>query len=328
MLVDGGYYLVTDGLASKYPMRVCDFPPDETTLVGAGIGYSQAGFTPIVEIPYSKYLDCASDMFYEMIISNWLTNGKQPNGVLVRLQGFDKGVFGGNYHTHNVIPLACGLDVVCYSNGADYVRGMRYALKQVRNGRVVMSVDSTDLLNRRHVDISAKDNGMLSHYPEDSDEISFDNVILYQGNSISNSKEFQLPDIATLKLVIVTYGNGVPTTLLAVKQLMDESMLTESEVLVIDSPYLSDVPNDLLSLFQHIANDKEKSESIKIIFADVCKESGNMPLNGYVQKLNKKHVLPSHWTIVAAANTYNPLSRTLTFLNETDIVNAVKDMWK
>jgi 2-oxoisovalerate dehydrogenase E1 component len=98
----GGYYLVSDGLAKKYPGRVIDFPPDETTLLGAAMGYSQAGLTPIVEIPYAKYLDCGVDTFYELAISNWLTNGQRPNGMIVRVQGFDRGVFGGNFHTHNV----------------------------------------------------------------------------------------------------------------------------------------------------------------------------------------------------------------------------------
>jgi 2-oxoisovalerate dehydrogenase E1 component len=37
-VVHGGYYLVTDGLADKYPTRVRDFPPEETALLGAGIG--------------------------------------------------------------------------------------------------------------------------------------------------------------------------------------------------------------------------------------------------------------------------------------------------
>lgn len=91
----GGYYLVTDGLYKKYPTRVRDFPPDETTLVGAAMGFSQSGLVPILEIPYAKYLDCAADMFYEAVISNWLSNGKQPNGMVIRLQGFDKGIFGG-----------------------------------------------------------------------------------------------------------------------------------------------------------------------------------------------------------------------------------------
>ena len=35
----------------------------------------------------------------------------------------------------------------CFS-GDDYVRGMRYALHQAAAGRVVMSVDSTALLNQ------------------------------------------------------------------------------------------------------------------------------------------------------------------------------------
>jgi pyruvate/2-oxoglutarate/acetoin dehydrogenase E1 component len=50
----GGYYLVTEGLKAKYPLRVRDFPPDETSLLGAGIGFSQAGLLPVVEIPYAK----------------------------------------------------------------------------------------------------------------------------------------------------------------------------------------------------------------------------------------------------------------------------------
>lgn len=82
---------MTDGLAAKYPLRVRDFPPDETSLMGAAIGFSQSGLVPIVEIPYCKYLDCAYDMFNEAVIANWLSNGKQPNGMIIRLQGFDKG---------------------------------------------------------------------------------------------------------------------------------------------------------------------------------------------------------------------------------------------
>merc|ERR1719512_480122 len=31
----GGYYLVTDTLSTTHPGRIIDFPPDETTLLGA-----------------------------------------------------------------------------------------------------------------------------------------------------------------------------------------------------------------------------------------------------------------------------------------------------
>ena len=46
--------------------------------------------------------------------------------MMIRLQGFDRGVFGGNFHTHNTIHIPPGLDVVCYSNGRDYARGWRF----------------------------------------------------------------------------------------------------------------------------------------------------------------------------------------------------------
>jgi pyruvate/2-oxoglutarate/acetoin dehydrogenase E1 component len=86
--------------------QVADFPPDETSLMGAGIGYAQApplpcqrhvvtawaslkaGLLPIVEMPYAKYLDCGADMFMEAAIGNWLSNGQCPNGMVVRLQAF------------------------------------------------------------------------------------------------------------------------------------------------------------------------------------------------------------------------------------------------
>jgi 2-oxoisovalerate dehydrogenase E1 component len=135
-VVHGGYYLVTDGLAKKYPIRVRDFPPEETALIGVGMGFAQAGLLPIVEIPYAKYLDCGADMFFEAALMNWLSNHKQPNGMIFRLQGFGRGVFGGNFHTHNMLHIPPGIDVVCYSNGPDWARGFRYALKQAQAGRV------------------------------------------------------------------------------------------------------------------------------------------------------------------------------------------------
>ena len=159
----GGYYNVTEGLAARFPGRVRDFAPDETALVGAGIGFAQAGLLPVVEIPYAKYLDCGADQFHEAATMHWLTNGGRPNGLVLRLQGFDKGafvggdgrarvadeaealslpagVFGGNYHTHNALSLPPGLDVVCHSNGADWARGWRFALRAAAAGRVVTGV--------------------------------------------------------------------------------------------------------------------------------------------------------------------------------------------
>lgn len=57
----------------------------------------------ICEIPYAKYLDCGFDQFEEAAIAHWLSAGRSLNGMLIRLQGFDRGVFGGNFHTHNQV---------------------------------------------------------------------------------------------------------------------------------------------------------------------------------------------------------------------------------
>ena len=106
----GGYYALTDGLHNKYPHRVMDFAPDETSLVGAALGFSQCNLTPIVEIPYAKYLECGIDIFNEAVMTYWLTNGREKNGMVVRLQGFDRGLFGGNFHTHNMLNIPPGLE--------------------------------------------------------------------------------------------------------------------------------------------------------------------------------------------------------------------------
>ena len=317
----GGYYLVTDGLVKKFPGRVIDFPPDETTIIGAGMGFSQSGLLPIVEIPYAKYLDCAFDMFNEAIITNWLTNGKQKVGMIVRLQGFDKGVFGGNFHTHNMLSIPPGLDVVCYSNGLDYVRGMRYAAKQARNGRVIMSVDSTDLLNKRHIDDNNKDDKWLFQYPntEDSAELTFDDIIIYRPDSTEKDNKRNKKNKRN-NIAIISYGNGVLTALGSIGKIK-EKLGNSHDITVIDSPYLSSVPSELRNLLK-------AEEFSHILFADVCKEGSNMPLGGIATKLHNDNVLNLPWKIIGACPTYNPLSRTLTFLNADDIVSAVISLVK
>ncbi|KAL9190817.1 hypothetical protein ACHAXT_000523 [Thalassiosira profunda] len=295
----GGYYLVTDGLAKKFPGRVVDFPPDETTLLGAAMGFSQVGLVPIIEIPYSKYLDCGADMFYELAISNWLTNQQCPNGMVVRIQGFDLGVFGGNFHTHNMIShIPPGVDVLCYSNGQDYVRGFRNAVEQARNGRVVVFVDCTNLLNLRH--LHGKDRGWETTYPAEDEVMSFNDVRQFGDKG---------------KHLIVSHGNGVVTALRARQALVEQKLIGhESEVDIVDSPYISDVPDGLR---RSLATGNYES----VLFADICKEGpGSNTLSSTVMALKKDDLLPAKWNFVAAPRTYNPLGNTVTFLNEQDII--------
>lgn len=294
----GGYYLVTDGLFERHPHRIHDFPPDETTLMGAGIGYAQAGLTPIVEIPYAKYLDCGADMFREAVISHWLSNGSQPNGMVVRLQGFGRGIFGGNFHTHNDLNLMPGLDVVCFSNGRDWVRGMRHALRQARAGRVVMVVDSTNLLNLRHVNEATRDGRWVTTYPEDrSDEMHFDEIRTYGAETKHD-------------VTVVTYGNGVIAALQAADGLKETHGV---DVRVIDSPYVGRVPSELRDALTG-------DNGGPVVFADECKTTA-MPLATTACALHRDGVL-DRWTCVGAQPTYNPLGSYLTFLSADDVSEA------
>jgi TPP-dependent pyruvate/acetoin dehydrogenase alpha subunit/pyruvate/2-oxoglutarate/acetoin dehydrogenase E1 component len=300
----GGYYLVTEGLAEKYPGRVIDFPPDETTLIGAGMGYSQVGLTPIVELPYAKYLDCGADMMFEAALSYWLTNGRQPNGMIVRLQGWGEGKFGGNFHTHNSLHLPPGVDVVCYSNGDDYARGFRHALLQAKAGRMVVLVDSTHLLNLRH--LHDKDRGWEREYPVDKDNLlGFDNVTRYRDTVKREGKN----------VLVVTYGSGVIAGLQASKVLSQSNLERIGSIDVLDSPLLSEVPEglrDALDGYSHV------------LFADVCKEGPN-PLSAIATKLQSEGRLPQSWKLISAAKTYNPLGSTITFLSKDDIVEAIQE---
>lgn len=304
----GGYYLVTDGLAQKFPHRVVDFPPDETTLVGAALGMAQLGLLPVCEIPYGKYLECGADMFAEAPIINWLVNPKHKQvGMIVRLQGFDRGLFGGNFHTHNLLTQVLpGMDVVCYSNGADYVKGMRNAVGLAKAGRIVMSVDCTALLNTRH--LHGSDRGWETTYPTADNCVDPVIDLDYVGRYGTSGS-----------MALVTYGNGVVTALQARKKLVDEgNMVSEDELDIIDSPLLSEVSKGLAEALPSYK---------KVLFADICKGGpGGGILSPLVTSLHEKGVLPSHWGFCAAPRTYNPLGSMETFLNVEDICEAVQKL--
>ena len=307
-------------------------PPDETSLIGVGVGMAQAGLLPVVEIPYAKYLDCGADMFYEAVIANWLSNGTKPNGMVIRLQGFDRGVFGGNFHTHNMIPLPPGLDVVVFSNGSDWVKGWRNAVEAAKAGRVVMVIDSTDLLNRRHVDPDAKDAQLMLPYPTrgeaasgGAETLGFDTIIRHGQLAADGAVAEAGAEASSAKdlLTIVTYGNGVVAAKVAQRCLAEEYGV--GAVGIVEVPCVSEVPPTLASTLREL-----NGEGGAVLFADVCKAQ-QAPLNHFAVSLQAEGTLSTRgtgkdWSLVAAPQTYNPLGTTVTFLSPDDIIEAARPM--
>jgi 2-oxoisovalerate dehydrogenase E1 component len=222
----GGYYVVTEGLAQRFPGRVVDFPPDETSLLGAALGFAQSGLLPIVEIPYAKYLDCGADMFAEIALTHWLSgSSRRSNGMVIRLQGFDRGLFGGNFHTHNALAPPPGVDLLCFSNGEDYVRGFRHAMLQAKAGRIAVIVDCTHLLNLRH--LFGKDRAWERPYPPNDEHglLNFDEIRRFGTNG---------------HVAIVSFGTGVVAALQARRTLFETQHITcENEIDIIDCPCVS-----------------------------------------------------------------------------------------
>jgi hypothetical protein len=251
-----------------------------------------------------------------------------------------------------MITVPPGVDVVCYSNGGDYVRGMRYNLRQAIAGRIVMSYDSTDLLNRRHLGdddsgAGARDDLWLTAYPPqqqqagegkdgpEESELAYDDVILYRGNWVSEKigpvhvtpLTVSSASLPSPKLVIVTYGNGLPNSLQAMKRLISQGLVSSQEIAVIDSPYLSSPPQALkkiLASFTSPAATSGTSSQPAVLFADVCKEGSGMIFSGFAVKLQNEGILPSSWRVIGSQPTYNPLGSVVTFLSSEDVEKAAK----
>jgi deoxyxylulose-5-phosphate synthase len=200
-------------------------------------------------------------------------------------------------------------------------------MRQAKAGRVVMLVDSTDLLNRRHLVDADKDDFWLTRYPlltgsggvpssgdGDQDELTFDDIVVYARPALTTSQQ------ARKKLVvIVSYGNGVPTSLIA-RDVLQKQLADTHEVVVVDCPFISGTPAHLRTYLQ-------TSSAELVVFADVCKEGAGMPLGGIALSLQNEGVLGgSKWRVVGACPTYNPLGNPLTFLNSEDVINCVSKL--
>jgi pyruvate/2-oxoglutarate/acetoin dehydrogenase E1 component len=230
---------------------------------------------------------------------------------------------GGNYHTHNALPLLPGLDVVVFSNGADWVKGWRNAVEAARAGRVVMIVDSTDLLNKRH--IGEKDSGMLAPFPlkgenHEDNVLPFDAVIRHPHGLSSSSSSTTTTTTSQLEeeedeVTIVTYGTGVLTARNTQKKLVEEGI----KVGILEVPCISEIPENLKLALSKRSN--------SVVFADPCKRV-QAPLLHFVASLQDAEVIGRHkdWKFVSAAHTYNPLGSTITFLNEEEVTEAARKL--
>ena len=157
----------------------------------------------------------------------------------------------------------------------------------------------------------------------DTDVITFDDVMVYGGArdtvplpSVHGGASGEHDEEYADHVAIVTYGNGVVTALQAQREL--EQKHGVRDVVVVDSPYLSDVPAGLRVVLRGAR---------AVVFADPCKggSAGGAPLAGTACAMHSEGLLPGGaWSLVAAPRTYNPLGKTFTFLDQADIVELTR----
>ena len=192
---------------------------------------------PVVEIPNAEYLDCDAGAFFEALIRY------QPNEMIICLQEFDRGVFGGASTRTNAQRTASssGMSWLFPMGTAGFAVGATPAPGSL--GWVFMVVDSTELLNTRHIDVVAKGDALLTPYPPVDEVLPFDAVRLHtsldSGGSLAGW--ISQPEHPSTRAV------------------------TADDIVVIDTPCIcAKVPGDSLK-----ASDQRCDA---LLFADVCKE--------------------------------------------------------
>lgn len=207
----GGVYTVTKGLHKAFRnARVFNTLLDETMILGLAQGYANMGMLPIPEIQYLAYFHNACDQIRgEAASLQFFSNDQYRNPMLVRIAGlgYQRG-FGGHFHNDNSITALRdipGLVVGCPSRGDDAATMLRTlaALAKV-DGRVCVFLEPIALYMTKDL-YEPGDGQWLTSYPPPEQAMPLGEGRIY-GEGAND-------------LLIFTYGNGVPMSLRAAREI-------------------------------------------------------------------------------------------------------------
>lgn len=119
----GGVFREAATLAEKFgDERVFNTAIQEAFIIGSTVGMSAVGLKPFVEVQFADYIwPGLNQLFTEVSRSNYLSNGKWPVSMVLRVP---LGAYGGGgpYHSGSAESVICniqGIKVAYPSNGAD-----------------------------------------------------------------------------------------------------------------------------------------------------------------------------------------------------------------
>jgi 2-oxoisovalerate dehydrogenase E1 component len=303
----GGVYTVTKGLQKAFgARRVFNTLLDETMILGMAQGFANMGMLPIPEIQYLAYFHNACDQIRgEAASLQFFSNGQYANPMVVRIAGlgYQRG-FGGHFHNDNSITALRdipGLVVGCPSRGDDAATMLRTltALSKV-DGRVSVFLEPIALYMTKDL-YEAGDGQWLTSYPAPDEAMP-----LGEGRVYGEGDD----------LVVFTYGNGVPMSLRAAREIERQHGW---QVRVVDLRWL--VP----------LNEKyivEQAKSAKrILIVDEGRHSAGVG-EGVITAIAEGGYGARPFRRVVGADTYTPLAGAafLVIPKDEDIIAAANEL--
>jgi 2-oxoisovalerate dehydrogenase E1 component len=300
----GGVYTVTKGLHKAFGnKRVFNTLLDETMILGMAQGFANVGMLPIPEIQYLAYLHNAIDQLRgEACSLQFFSNNQYANPMLVRIAGlgYQRG-FGGHFHNDNSVTALRdipGLVVGCPSRGDDAAMMLRTlaALAKV-DGRVCALLEPIALYMTKDL-YEAGDGQWLTEYPAPDQALTLGEERVYNPGATD--------------CVIFSYGNGMPMSLRAARQIEAQHGW---KVRVVDLRWL--VP------LNHAAIAKHAGECARILIVDEGRFSAGIG-EGVITAITEAGFGGKPLQRVVGADTYTPLAGAafLVIPKDEDIVAA------
>ncbi|MGK8500085.1 thiamine pyrophosphate-dependent enzyme [Nocardia asiatica] len=226
----GGVYGVTKGLQKTFgARRVFDTLLDEQSVLGTALGAALAGFVPIPEIQYLAYLHNAADQIRgEAATLSFFSDGRYRNPMVVRIAGYayQKG-FGGHFHNDNSVAALRdipGVVLASPSRADDAAAMLRTCVSAARvDGRVCLYLEPIALYHTRDLHRPG-DDGWLAR-PSAAKHAEIGRARVYGEGA---------------DLTLVSFANGVPMSLRAVRRLARHGIHAR----VLDLRWLAPLPAD------------------------------------------------------------------------------------
>lgn len=300
----GGVFREAATLAGQFgDDRVFNTPIQEAFIVGSTVGMSAVGLKPIVEVQFADYIwPGLNQLFTEVSRSNYLSNGKWPVSMILRVPIGAYGS-GGPYHSSSVESVVLnihGVKVAYPSNGAD-LKGLLKAAYYDPNPVVIFEHKGLYWSKMKGTE-DAK-----TIEPDENYMVPFGKARIALSATEENIKNGNA-------LVVVTYGMGVHWGTNAAKQF-------EGKITVVDLRTLN--PWDEETVFEQV----QKHGRCVVVTEEVLRNSFTEAMAGRIQRECFRYLDAPIELVGAEKTPAIPLNSTLeaTMLpNVEKVTNAIE----